>query len=273
MNIGRHEIHIWFAYDREINNPDLLHKYQSLLNDVEIQQYRRFYFEKHRHQYLVTRALVRTTLSHYYNLIDPDQWQFLANDYGKPAISNSINMPLQFNLSHTENMIAMAVTLNRSIGIDVEWTLRKGHPVEIADKFFSAREVAQLHELPEQHRQARFFELWTLKESYIKAYGKGLSIPLDQFSFSFLKDRIGISFGPSWQDQAENYSFWQIHLGSSHKAALALKADSPINHNHSLHFKKTVPMQDIFDIDLPYFPCGTQKLARSELIPSARKTI
>jgi 4'-phosphopantetheinyl transferase len=254
MNIGKHEIHIWFAHDREITSPKLILDYQSMLNDAERHQYQRFYFEKHRHQYLVTRALVRTTLSHYYNIINPGQWLFIKNHYGKPAIGNNINLPLQFNLSHSEGMIVMAVTLMNAVGVDIEWTLRNGQSVEIAEKFFSPEEVAQLYKLPEQHQRERFFELWTLKEAYIKAFGKGLSIPLDQFSFSFLKDQIGISFGPNWQDQPENYAFWQLQPNSSHKAALALKSDITVSKEYSLHFKKTVPMQHISEINLPYFP-------------------
>lgn len=273
MNIGSHEIHIWFAYDREINDPELLNDYQSLLNSDERDQYQRFYFEKHRHQYLVTRALARTTLSHYCNTIDPAQWLFTKNQYGKPAIGNAISMPLQFNLSHTEGLIVMAVTLTKAVGIDIEWTLRNGRSVEIADKFFSPEEVAQLYKLPEPYQRERFFELWTLKEAYIKAYGSGLSIPLDQFSFSFLKDRIGISFGPNWQDQPENYAFWQIQLNSSHKAALALKSDTGVSNEYSLHFKKAVPMQHNSDINLPYFPGHSPIPLTPRLLLPALKTI
>ena len=99
--LGAQDIHLYFACDGEITDQDLLARYGSLLNADEQQQQQRFHFAKHRHQYLVTRALVRTILSRYVNAIAPPQWVFSRNQYGKPAIANSLAQPLYFNISHT----------------------------------------------------------------------------------------------------------------------------------------------------------------------------
>ena len=67
----------------------------------------------------------------------------------------------------------------------------------IANRFFSPTEAAALSGVPEHRRQERFFEYWTFKESYIKARGMGLSIPLDRFSFHYSDERaVRIAIDP-----------------------------------------------------------------------------
>src|SRR6185295_18612851 len=120
----------------------------------------------------------RTTLSHY-AAVDPTAWQFARNRRGRPEISGPLGVaPLRFNLSNTAGLIACLVTLGVDVGVDVEDTHRRGETVRIANRFFSASEVAALEALPPERQRQRFFEYWTLKESYIKARGMGLAIPL-----------------------------------------------------------------------------------------------
>ena len=96
LSIPTDEIHLWFTFPENITN-ELLLNYQQFLADEERERWQRFHFEKHQHQYLITRALVRTTLSRYAN-IKPKDWQFSKNQYGKPAIKNP-QQALFFNLS------------------------------------------------------------------------------------------------------------------------------------------------------------------------------
>ena len=63
MNLKSDEIHLWFAFPDEIQHEDLLSAYENMLTEEELTKQRRFYFDRHRHQYLVSRALVRSTLS------------------------------------------------------------------------------------------------------------------------------------------------------------------------------------------------------------------
>ena len=96
------DIHLYFSYPEQISDPALLHRYESLLSADERARMARFHFSQNRHQYLVTRALVRTSLSAYYP-VDPAAWQFDTNRYGKPEISHpDTALPVRFNLSHTQ---------------------------------------------------------------------------------------------------------------------------------------------------------------------------
>jgi 4'-phosphopantetheinyl transferase len=103
---------------------------------------------------------------------------FAVDIYGKPYLESKAD--LHFNLSHSGDWIVCAVG-SAPLGIDVEH-IRKVNTAAIANHYFSQEEKASLLNLPEAERLSFFYRIWTLKESYIKAIGKGLSEPLDQFT-------------------------------------------------------------------------------------------
>jgi len=250
INIDSGEIHLWLTDDTQCDNQALLAQYHSMLGDSERTQQQRFHFEKHRHQYLVTRALLRTVLSHYEPSISPAEWQFQKNEYGKPFLTNPITKRLKFNLSHTDRLVALAVTLDKEVGVDVENLSRSNSTSEIAERFFSPSETKALLELPSHQHRDRFFDLWTLKEAYIKACGMGLSIPLNHFSYSFNDKQISIDFAPERDDTPELWEFWQFLPSDNHKAAVAIKhqADST---NDTLLMRRIIPQSEIVEVDYP----------------------
>lgn len=241
-SLAEHVIDIWLAYPDEITDVDLLLAYQALLTEQDRQQWQRFYFARHQQQYLVTRALVRAVLSQYWPLA-PSAWQFVRDSYGKPEIQPGlIPLPLRFNLSHTEGLICCAVTLKHAIGVDVEYLLRANATLDIAARYFAAAEIQALTQLPDALQQQRFFALWTLKEAYIKARGLGLSLPLDQFSFSFdHQQSVSIEFLDAIADTPEHWQFWRYQPSEQHQMALAVNSAEPI----SVRVKKIVPLQHI----------------------------
>jgi hypothetical protein len=84
------DIDIWLAYYNEINDERLLAQLRQLLTEEERQHEQRFYFADDRKRHLITRALVRTLLSHYEPAIAPEDWVFGANSYGRPEIANCV---------------------------------------------------------------------------------------------------------------------------------------------------------------------------------------
>ena len=227
LALPEYEVHLWFAFPEEIQDQALLTRYHGFLNAEEAQQQARFYFEKHRHQYLVTRAVIRTLLARYDGLA-PAEWRFVKNRYGRPAIAPGLGTKRpRFNLSHTDGLIACAVTLDREVGVDVEHMGRGGDLIPIADRFFSPKEVEDLHQVPEQRQIDRFFDYWTLKESYIKARGMGLSIPLEQFSFHIGDHAaLDLSVDPRQNDPPSRWQFRQWAVSTDYKAALALEREA-----------------------------------------------
>jgi len=206
------DIHVWSARDEQIGDEALLALYRSWLSVEETERMGRFMFARHRHQYLITRALLRSTLSAYAPWVAPQQWVFASNAWGKPAIVAPA-VPMAFNLSHTEGLVVLALTLESSVGIDVESRHREVD-LELAERFFSAHEVRHLSSLAEPERASAFMTLWTLKEAYIKACGQGLSIPLESFSFSLAAPgRIGFSCQTLDPPRARRWRFWQWESG------------------------------------------------------------
>ncbi|NMO15460.1 4'-phosphopantetheinyl transferase superfamily protein [Pyxidicoccus fallax] len=217
------EVHVWIVEPERINDRQLLDAYWGLLDAREREKQRRFRFERHQRQYLVSHALVRLTLSRYAP-VPPAAWAFATNAYGRPEVQGEWSTRLRFNLSHTDGMALVAVGTGAELGADVEDAEREGETVEIADHYFAASEIQTLRALPPERQRGRFFEYWTLKESYIKARGAGLSLPLDQFAFHLEPDPSPrISFDPRMHDDPEAWQFVQLRPSERHQAAVAVR--------------------------------------------------
>src|ERR1700739_1626702 len=236
------EVHLWLAYYDEITDERLLADYRALLNQGEKEQQARFYFAKDRLRYLCTRALVRMVLSRYAS-IDPRKWIFSTNAYGCPENANEQvkEERLSFNISHTHSLIVLGVTRHRALGVDVENWRARDVSIDIADRFFAPAEVKALYGVPPHQQQYRFFEYWTFKESYIKARGMGLSLPLDKFSFHYAHARaVEIAIDPELADDAARWQFWQFQPRPEYLVAIcAERVDRPTK----LIVRQAVPMQ------------------------------
>jgi 4'-phosphopantetheinyl transferase len=242
LEIGSGQIHLWLTFYDEIGEPQLLRRYWDVLSDAERAKHARFHFERDRHCYLVTRALVRTVLSKYV-AIDPGEWTFTTNAYGRPRIANENDRArtLVFNLAHTRGVIVLGVARNREFGVDVENVCVREACVEIADRWFAPEEVAALHALPREKQHHRFFEYWTLKESYIKARGMGLSMPLDSFWFRFRDDGgLGMAIRGASSAAASRWQFWQLQPTLDY--LLAVCAERCQGEQMSLTVKKITPL-------------------------------
>ncbi|MBM4258887.1 MAG: 4'-phosphopantetheinyl transferase superfamily protein [Deltaproteobacteria bacterium] len=239
--LPRTEVHLWYTFPESLTDPELLSRYHALMTPEERERQQRFRFEKGRHEYLVTRALVRTVLSRYAD-VAPDVWRFVNNEYGRPAIASPLQSPpLCFNLSHTDGLIVCLVALDREVGVDVENLERPGETVEIADRFFSPIEARALRMLPEEQQRRRFFDYWTLKESYIKARGMGISLPLEQFSFHLDAGcPVRIFFDPRMQDNPRSWQFAQLQVSDGHLIAIAVRRSN--EPDLSILVKETIPL-------------------------------
>src|SRR5215218_8746541 len=143
LPLPRGEVHLWYVRSAEVTEPSLLRGNEALLAPDESARRARYYFEKNRHEYLLTRALCRGVLSRY-AAVAPEAWTFSANAYGRPEIAAPQGLSLRFNLTNTTDLVACLVAHDREIGVDVEDLARKGETVGIADRFFSPPEVAAL---------------------------------------------------------------------------------------------------------------------------------
>lgn len=183
----------------------------------------------------ITRALLRTVLSQYGDC-PPQRWEFAAHTHGRPYIVSPAT-DLHFNLSHTREWIVCAVSRIPVMGVDIERCNRKVEVLKLARRFFSPRECRDVLAHAQQERQQRFFDYWTLKESYIKARGEGISLGLDKFGFGISADgTIDIECDEKLQ---ETPAAWQFRLSphaGDHRLALAVKLPQPARKIDIQHF-------------------------------------
>lgn len=221
--LDANQVQLWHAELPQVDTNGQ-HSAMDLLSPPEVVRHGRFHFEKDRHCYLVTRCLVRTVLSRYVPQIAPQDWVFEPGAYGRPQITNPqpAAQALRFNLSHCDGLVVLAITAGREVGIDTENTSRHA-PLKVADHFFSQHEAQALRSLPAAEQACRFWELWTFKESYIKARGIGVSLPLAQFSIDLATEgRVSIGFD-GIADTPATWQLWQYKPGPHHLVALCLQ--------------------------------------------------
>jgi 4'-phosphopantetheinyl transferase len=224
--LGADEIHLWRV---RLDQPaEVYRACLDTLTPDESERAGRFRFDRHRQQFVIARGALRAVLSQYLDR-PPSQLRFVYSPFGKPEVEGEEGSGcLRFNLSHAEGVALIALTRGREVGVDVEVVREEFPGMEIAEHFFSGREVEALRALPEETRAAAFFLYWTRKEAYIKALGEGLSHPLRQFSVSLADGETRVLAEP--EGVAPEASPWIVKglsLGGSHAAAVAFRG--PVN--------------------------------------------
>ena len=177
------EVHVWHA-SRDADDAEL-DRFRALLTPDEIRRADRFVAPSDRRRFAVGRGRVRSILGRYLDQ-DPAALRFTPNPHGKPGLADG---PLRFNLSHSGSLLLLAVTSDREVGVDIEQIRPDFGGEAIARRFFAPAEVESLLSLPPEARTLAFFQGWTRKEAYIKAHGKGLAMPLDEFEVEIRPDR------------------------------------------------------------------------------------
>ena len=226
-------VHVWTTRQDDAEVIARLPSYESVLTKDELQRGTRFAQEADRVRFVIGRTLARTMLSQHAP-VSPRDWAIEVDARGRPELrQRPPGAPdLRFNLSHTPGLIACAVALGREVGVDVEFINRRLVYDTIPERFFSTREVADLRALPADEQPLVFFDYWTLKESYIKARGLGLALPLGQFTFRLQRDASPtIEFDPELDDDPATWQFAQFRPTSAHRMAVAVRrmgADVPI---------------------------------------------
>jgi 4'-phosphopantetheinyl transferase len=216
------EVHVWRACLRQ-DQGTLLACWESLSAD-ERERAGRFHFRRDREHFVTARGVLRDLLGRYTG-VEPRLLRFSYDRYGKPALSGGAGgAPLHFNVSHSNGLALYAVTRGCEVGIDLEFVREDFATLEIAERFFSAREVSALRALPRGERARAFFDCWARKEAYVKARGEGLSYPLALFTVSLTPGEPAALL--STEDdprEAARWSLIELFPGEGYRAALAVK--------------------------------------------------
>ena len=186
------------------------------------QKIKRFLRQSSKKHSLVSELLVRYILMKKQK-INNQEICFETNAYGKPYVKGIDSF--YFNISHSGDYVAVLCG-GTEVGCDIEQKY-PDDALNLAERFFTKEEYHILQRLPEHKQTTAFGLLWTLKESYIKYKGKGLSIPLDSFSFSDAlsnlqweesKDHIFLNPNGEKDIKLKTFALHQSKLESNKKA-------------------------------------------------------
>jgi 4'-phosphopantetheinyl transferase len=179
----------------------------TLLDGAERARAERFLRPVDRDAYVLSHGWLRTILGAVVGRA-PGQLRFATNGCGKPRLAGA--EAVSFNLSHTEGLALIALTLGRQVGIDVE-RMRAERPLAaLTERLFPPGEAEAWAQLAPGRQCAAFYEAWTRKEALLKAQGTGLAGPLDK------------GCGAA---EAEGWSVAGLAPGAGYAAAVAVEGD------------------------------------------------
>ena len=189
LSLSAHTVHVWRA-DLDLAAAYLRCLEQSLSTD-ERKRASRFRFARDRDHFVGARGLLREILALYLNA-KPGRLSFGYGAHGKPFLTGE-HSTLRFNLSHSFDVMLLAVANMREVGVDVEGMRNIGLVMdEIGDSVLSGPERQALARFGGEDKRKAFLRFWTLKEAYIKADGRGVSLPLQRIDVSSPEGRVAV---------------------------------------------------------------------------------
>ncbi len=213
--LDRAQVHVWRA-DLPTQAACVEHV-QDVLSADERARAERYPLAENRRRFVAARALLRHVLSRYADC-PPDQLCFAYGEHGKPHLVGPSN-PLEFNMSHSGDVVLYAVARGRAVGVDVEQQRARSNYMRIAERFFSIEEYEALNALPAADQPRAFYRCWTRKEAYVKARGDGIAAGLDTFSVS-LDERAAILRSDEGASETARWNMSSLQLGDGYVGAL-----------------------------------------------------
>ena len=190
LSLPAHAVHVWRA-DLGLEAAYLRRLERNLSAD-ERARASRFRFARDRDRFVGARGLLREILAPYLNA-SPGRLSFGYGAHGKPFLAGEEHSTLRFNVSHSFDAMLLAIAHMREVGVDVEGVRNIGLAMEeIGETVLSEPEKQALARFDGEDKRTNFLRFWTLKEAYIKADGRGVSLPLKRIDVSAPEGRVAV---------------------------------------------------------------------------------
>lgn len=214
------EVHVWEVRPSRIP-PYRLPVLEASLSDAERTRAARFRFQTDKLGFVAARGVLRDLLGRYLQ-VDPAVIQFQYGPWGKPGLAD--NSDLQFNLSHSGDILLIGLAWRRLVGVDVEVHRNNVEFDQIAARFFHPTECEVLMQVPEADRAAVFYACWSRKEAYMKATGRGFSFPSENFAMTSLPGQTPVLLYHA-EDPGEltRWTFCDLQVDPRASAAVAVE--------------------------------------------------
>ena len=178
------EVHVWLAnLELEIY---AMPKFLRDLSLTERTRAQRLQFDHDRRRFVIAKGLLRNLLGSYMGM-KPYEIQFTLGPSGKPEIAQQLQTrhePIYFNQAHSGHLGMYAFCRSRRVGVDIEEVRPFPDMDQVAALLFSQHELDGFQKLGDEDRKKIFFDTWTCKEAFVKALGKGLTLPLNHFELA-----------------------------------------------------------------------------------------
>lgn len=247
----------WICHPQDLTDQIAGWALNSILSSEERKRNERYRSLRDRKLHLTARLMIRTLLSRFHGDITPDQWLFDTDLHGKPTVSDRISLPyrLEFNITHTDGLVAVVISTGSPVGIDTERIDRPMDHLGLAGRFFSEIESEQVRSCNESERAELFYRIWTLKEAYVKAIGKGLAHGLDSFWFtpfdlSIRQPKLNIMSieNQAKKERPEDWFSWSGRVGNNSEWMLSIVCQGSTGESPA-----EIPIRHFSLSDLPAF--------------------
>lgn len=178
-----------------------------------------------RRDFIAAHGLARFALSRRHPARPPAAWQFVTGAQGKPEVVAPPHLAI--SLTHTRDLVAVAVAEapGCDLGLDAERIVPARATAETAAVFCTPREAAALAAIADrQEKHRRFFALWTLKESLLKAGGTGFATAPQTLACT-LEPLAVVTAPPAGAGRI--WTAWHGPVGAHHHLAMAALSAAP----------------------------------------------
>ena len=211
IHLENNEVHIWMIKWNAIRN--WIKSSADILPDAEKQIISAYHQEADWYRGAAGKILTRILAAHYLET-DLPQLTIIKNLYGKPFISTSAGRKISHNVSHSGQYVTLVFTWRSFVGIDVEEKRDLPEYHEIAAYFHEkeCKEICKAESLD------LFYKIWTAKEAYVKAIGRGLQIGLSSFEVQDTGIYVDGILSRNWE-----VLFFTIHR--THRGAVVVERE------------------------------------------------
>jgi len=176
--------------------------------------------EAKRREYVAGQATLRVLLARALG-IAPAEVAYRRGIKGKPYLAAPLNAAgIMFNITHSGEMVMLALSVGAELGVDVEWRNERTDPERVARRAFGAHERAALAVLTPVQRRAHFFQIWTCKEALVKCTGLGIHSGMAQFQVALDGHGARLHGAHGRQAGVERLHVVPLALGEDHAGAL-----------------------------------------------------
>jgi len=230
---------VWIAHVSKTH--DSLTLLEPCLDDRDRERAARFRFHEDRARFVLGRGLLRKCLGHYLHQT-PEIIELATTDRGRPFFPQ--DETVQFSISHTHDLVAVALTTGARVGIDLEYMQPPSDLPELAKRIFSEDDLQIFQALPDHEAPVAFFRAWTRKEAYLKACGEGIAEGLRQISVSLGPEKTSSVKDDRDESAARTWRLLALPVPSDYMGSLACDdADKQLECSF-VHFDKTEIIAD-----------------------------